>query len=96
MNSILVIDLNVETAKFDKVLNHCISLSEDHSNVQAAQKKKNTIKIFKEYIFYSISKSTNKSEWDQKQPNLIVNKDTNIPIYKILKTNLKLDVLPLS
>ena len=60
------------------------------------KKKKNTIKIFKEYIFYSIWKSTNKSEWDQKQPNLIVNKDTNIPIYKILKTNLKLDVLPLS
>ena len=60
------------------------------------KKKKNTIKIFKEYIFYSISKSTNKSEWDQKQPNLIVNKDTNIPVYKILKTNLKLDVLPLS
>jgi hypothetical protein len=41
MNSLLVTDLNVETAKFDKSLKNCISLSEDHSNLQAAQKKEN-------------------------------------------------------
>ena len=46
MNSLLVTELNVELAYFNKTLKNCIRLFEDRRNLQDALKKQNAIKLF--------------------------------------------------